>query len=97
MTIGFETKKKFYYQIQNGTHFYDKTVRPQILQKRSNNQFYSIIKNFCKISGIPAVLNTSLNLHGYPISSTLKDIIFTFENSGLKYLYLENKFLIKKK
>ena len=42
------------------------------IAKRSNNQFYSIIKNFCKISGIPAVLNTSLNLHGYPISSTLR-------------------------
>ena len=96
MTIGFETKKKFYDQIQNGTHFYDKTVRPQILQKRFNDPFYSIIKNFSKVSGIPAVLNTSLNLHGYPISSTLKDIIFTFENSGLKYLYLENSFLIKK-
>lgn len=97
MTIGFETKKKFYDQIQNGTHFYDKTVRPQILQKSLNYSFYSIIKNFSKVSGIPAVLNTSLNLHGYPISSTLKDIIFTFENSGLKYLYLENRFLIKKK
>ena len=97
MTIGFKTKKKYYKDIINGTHPYDKTVRPQILQKDSNNSYYSIIEEFYKISGIPAVLNTSLNLHGYPISSTLKDIIFTFENSELRYLYIQDKFLIKKK
>tara|TARA_B100001248_G_C27391580_1_gene462691 strand:+ start:123 stop:1913 length:1791 start_codon:yes stop_codon:yes gene_type:complete len=97
MTIGFKTKTKYYNKIKNGTHAYDKTVRPQILQKNFNNSYYSIIKEFYKISGIPAVLNTSLNLHGYPISSTLKDIIFTFENSDLKYLYIQDKYLIKKK
>ena len=96
MTIGFKTKAKYYNKIKNGTHAYDKTVRPQILQKNFNNSYYSIIKEFYKISGIPAVLNTSLNLHGYPISSTLKDIIFTFENSDLKYLYIQDKYLIKK-
>lgn len=97
MTIGFNTKAKKYKNIINGTHFYDKTVRPQILKNNFNSNYYSIIKEFYNISGIPALLNTSLNLHGYPISSTLKDIIFTFENSSLKYLYLEDKFLIKKK
>ena len=97
MTIGFNTKKRYYNNIINGTHPYDKTVRPQILRRNFNDNYYSIIKEFYKISGIPAVLNTSLNLHGYPISSTLKDIIFTFENSDLKYLYFEDKFLIKKK
>ena len=49
------------------------------------------------MTGIPAVLNTSLNLHGSPISSSLKDVINTFKVSGLKYLYLEDKYLIEKK
>ena len=97
MTIGFKTKSKLYKNIINGTHPYDQSVRPQILEKKFNEEYYSIIKNFYKITGIPAVLNTSLNLHGYPISSTLKDIIFTFENSGLKYLYLDSKYFIRKK
>ena len=96
MTIGFNTKIKNYDKIKNGTHPYDKTVRPQILQKNFNPNYYSIIEKFYKISKIPAVLNTSLNLHGMPISSTLKDILFTFENSGLKYLYLNDNFLIRK-
>ena len=37
MTIGFKTKTKYYNKIKNGTHAYDKTVRPQILQKNFNN------------------------------------------------------------
>ena len=60
--------------------------------------FYSIkINHFYKITGIPAVLNTSLNLHGDPISSSLEDVINTFKVSGLKYLYLEDQYLIEKK
>ena len=85
MTIGFDTIKKNYNHIKNGTHQYDKTVRPQILNKEFNKEIYSLITNFFKITKIPALLNTSLNLHGYPISSKIEDVLFTFENSGLKF------------
>ena len=46
---------------------------------------------------IPALLNTSLNLHGNPIASKLEDIIATFKNSDLKFLYIEDNYLIEKK
>jgi carbamoyltransferase len=97
MTIGFDTKRDFLSNIKAGTHPYDNTVRPQILKKESNINYYNLIKDFYKITGIPALLNTSLNLHGNPISSTLEDVIYTFKSSGLKYLYLEDKHLIEKK
>ncbi|MDA7752312.1 hypothetical protein N8895_03390 [Candidatus Pelagibacter sp.] len=97
MTIGFDTISKNLKKIKSGTHPYDGTVRPQILDKKKNEKYYEIIESFYKITGIPAVLNTSLNLHGYPISSTLENVIHTFKNSGLKYLYVNDKFLIKKK
>ena len=83
-------------KIKNGTHPYDKSVRPQILKKEFNSNYYSIIEEFRKITGIPALLNTSLNLHGMPISSNLDDILMTFKKSGLKYLYLDDNILIKK-
>ena len=54
MTIGFDTIKKNYNHIKNGTHQYDKTVRPQILNKEFNKEFYSLITNFFKITKIPA-------------------------------------------
>ncbi len=97
MTIGFDTIGKNLNKIKAGTHPYDETVRPQILEKSYNKEYHSLIKKFYSLSGTPAVLNTSLNLHGYPIASKLSDIIKTFKNSGLKYLYLNNKYLIKKK
>ena len=96
MTVGFDTVEKNYHLIKNGTHQYDQTVRPQILKKDFNEKFYSLIDCFHKLSNVPALLNTSLNLHGYPISSKIDDILFTFNNSGLKYLYIDDNFLIKK-
>lgn len=97
MTVGFDTKAEKHRLIKNGIHPYDKSVRPQILDKEFNEEYHSLLTEFYKISKVPALLNTSLNLHGFPISSTLKDVIFTFINSGLRYLYLEDKYLIIKK
>jgi carbamoyltransferase len=96
MTIAFDTHKKNLELIRAATHPYDETVRPQILEKSYNEKYYSIIENFYKISGIPALLNTSFNLHGSPICSNINDIVTTFKNSGLIYLYIDDKYLIKK-
>ncbi len=96
MTIGFDTIKKNLDLIKAGTHPYDNTVRPQFLKKEHNLNYYNLIDAFHKQTGIPALLNTSLNLHGFPISSLIEDVFHTFEKSGLKYLLIENRFLIKK-
>lgn len=98
MTIGFNTcNNEKYNCIKAGTHPYDRTCRPQILRKEANPNFYELINEFFILTGIPALLNTSLNLHGNPICSTLKDVVFTFKESGLNYLYLDGKYLIKKR
>jgi carbamoyltransferase len=70
-------------------------VRPQIVYKWQNPDYWRLINYFKQLTGIGGVLNTSFNLHGYPLVATLEQAIFTFENSGLKYLALEN-FLISK-
>ena len=97
MTMTFDTNKNNLKKIHAGCHPYDHTVRPQILEKKFNPMYYSIIKKFYALTGIPALLNTSLNLHGYPVASSLKDVIFTFKNSELKFLYINDNFLITKK
>lgn len=96
MTIGFDTLDKKYNNIKAGTHPYDRTCRPQILTKEANPEYYDLINEFYKLTNIPGVLNTSLNLHGDPICSTLKDVHYTFKNSGLNYLYINDNYLIKK-
>jgi len=96
MTMTFDTKKENVNKIVAGCHPYDKTVRPQILEKEFNPMYHSIIEKFYSLTKIPALLNTSLNLHGYPVASSLKDVIFTFKKSDLKFLYINDNFLIKK-
>ena len=65
------------------------------MEKKDNPNYYEIIKNFKHLTGVGAVLNTSLNLHGFPVVRNEKDALYVFENSGLDILILEN-FILKK-
>jgi carbamoyltransferase len=58
---------------------------------------YEVIKDFSKQSNINAgiLLNTSFNLHGFPIVRNENDALEIFLNSGLDALWLENDLLIK--
>ena len=73
----------------------DFTARPQIIEKSWNKDYYNIVKTFEKETGFGGMMNTSFNLHGYPIVNDVKDALWVFENSGLEYLNIGN-FLIKK-
>jgi len=74
----------------------DDTCRIQTLTKTNNLEFYKVIEQFKKITGIPMVLNTSFNLAGDCINETVEQAINTLNNSQIDYLYLpEHKLLIK--
>lgn len=64
-------------------HPYDQTARPQIVRSGENRLFHEIIEQFGRKTGTFALLNTSLNLHGYPIVNDAKDLIWVLENSAL--------------
>ena len=91
-----DTKKEFLKDIKAGTHPYDETIRPQILTKKQNSDYYDLIEKFSKLTGIGSLLNTSYNLHGLPVVNDVADAIHVFENSGLKYLILDKILLSKK-
>lgn len=97
MAISLDAKLENYRDIEAGTHPYDKTVRPQFVSKEFSPQYHELISEFQKISGVPALLNTSFNLHGEPIVDTVSDAVRTFELSGLDHLYLNDKILISKR
>jgi len=67
MTVSFDTTKLGRSHLAAAIHPYDKTARPQRVRKSVAPEYYSIIKAFEKRTGIGAVLNTSLNIHGKPI------------------------------
>src|SRR3989339_1285072 len=95
MAIAMDTKKEHLSEIKAGTHPYDETVRPQILTQAQNPEYYDLIVEFSKLTGIGSLLNTSYNLHGLPVVNDVADAMHVFKNSGLKYLIL-NDILISK-
>ena len=93
MIEAFDTTEKVD-DIIAGTHPKDRTARPQIVNEW-NPSYKKIIETFEAKTGIGAVLNTSFNLHGYPLIGTPDVALSTLENSGLKWLALGN-YLIRK-
>ena len=78
--------------IHNG----DGTVRPQVLRREANPDYYELIELFEKKTGIGAVLNTSFNLHGKPLAATPDQALDTLVHSDLRFLVM-GPFLISKK
>ena len=95
MVLGFQTTPQGQKDLISCVHQSDQSCRPQILEKSTNPKYYDLIKKFLEKSTIGGILNTSFNLHGYPMVNDPKEAIWTFENSDLDYLQIEN-FLVKK-
>lgn len=96
MILAFDTREENWHKIQAATHQADKTIRPQILKRDWNPDYYDIIDKFRKKTGIGLVLNTSLNLHGEPMVNTPEEAFAVMERSALEYLVLEGGYLITK-
>ena len=96
MMMAYDTTDKAKSDLKASMHQADYTVRPHVVRKDFNQKYYNLIKEFEKLTGVGGILNTSFNLHGYPIVLGAKEALFVFKNSGLKYLAL-NDFLISKK
>ncbi len=97
MAISLNVRPEKIALIEAGTHPYDKTVRPQAVSSKHNPEYHALITAFQKITGIPALLNTSFNLHSEPIVDTIADAIRTFEKSGLDHLLINDKILFSKR
>tara|TARA_Y100000591_G_C21853150_1_gene713026 strand:+ start:372 stop:2204 length:1833 start_codon:yes stop_codon:yes gene_type:complete len=78
-------------------HPYDKTCRPQVLERNQNNFYYDLIKRFGKKSGIYALLNTSLNTHGNPIINNENEAIDILKKTNLDAIILGEYLIIKQK
>ena len=82
--------------IEGITHV-DGTARLQTVNPDQNRFFYSIIKQYHQITGIPIVLNTSFNINGQPIVRSLYDAVLTFLCSGIDGLLIGSTLVRKTK
>ena len=95
MQIGFDSTKLAEEHIPAALHPFDRTSRPQIVTKKDNPSYHSLIKAFEKLTGVGALMNTSFNIHGEPIVGDPSDAIDTFLRCGLHHLLI-GAYLISK-
>lgn len=93
MTITFDCTDWFKQKCPGVVHL-DGTARPQVVKEKINPSLFRIINEYRKLSGIPALINTSFNMHEEPIVNTSEDAVRAFRQSGLPYLAIGN-FLVK--
>ncbi|WP_163391243.1 carbamoyltransferase family protein [Enterovibrio norvegicus] len=66
----------------------DNTGRLQSVTKERNEHVYHLIEAFEKITGVPVIINTSLNVMGKPIVSSLNDAVMTFFTTDIEVLVI---------
>lgn len=73
----------------------DGTGRLQTVSKKSNPLYYDLIYEFFKITNIPVVINTSMNVKGEPIVNTPEQAYAMLTKTDMDHLVMGN-FLISK-
>lgn len=74
----------------------DGSVRTQTVNEKANSLYYTLLKEYECLSGIPLFINTSFNIKGKPIVLTPKDAIDAFLGSDIEILAI-GPYLVKKK
>jgi carbamoyltransferase len=67
----------------------DGSGRLQTVSREMNPRYYQLIEDFCKLTGVPVVLNTSFN-ENEPIVCTPRDAIECFRKTRMDVLYIGN-------
>ena len=68
----------------------DGTARLQTVTEESHPHFYELLTEFGKISETNVLLNTSFNIRGFPILSTIEDALYALNNTQMDYVVIEN-------
>jgi len=92
MTMGYYLKDEYKNTFKAISNV-DNSIRPQMVTDE-NLKYRKLLEGIKKNDGIGIVLNTSFNIHGYPIVNTPEDAIETMIKTKSKYLAIGN-YLVK--
>ena len=73
----------------------DGTSRIQTVSKDTNPLYYNLIAEFYKITGVPVLINTSMNVRGEPIVNTLEQAYNMIIKTDMDYIIIAN-YIVKK-
>jgi carbamoyltransferase len=93
MCAVYEAKNEIKHLIPAVVHV-DGTARVQTVDRKSNEKFYSLINTFGKITGIPIILNTSLNVNE-PICENPGNALEIFSKTSMDMIVIQNWVLEK--
>ena len=85
MTVTLDVKPEWIERIPAVCHV-DGTARPQVVDPESTPFMHAVVAAYDELSGLPAVINTSFNMHEEPIVCTPQDAIRTFAQGHLDAL-----------
>lgn len=94
MMMTFDTRENFQDLIA-AVHNADLTCRGQLLTQQHNPEMHAIVSSFERRTGKAVILNTSYNLHGFPICRNAKESLDVFQRSGLNVINL-GSYLVRK-
>ena len=89
------TVKKQYREILPSITHIDGTARLQTVKHGDHKLFYDILTELKQRDEIPVILNTSFNMKGYPILTTIEDALKVLDETEMDYVYVEG-YLFKK-
>jgi carbamoyltransferase len=73
----------------------DNTSRVQTVSKKTNEKYYTLIESFEKLTGIPIILNTSLNINE-PICENPENAFEIFTKTSMDMMVIQNWIFEKK-
>ena len=73
----------------------DGTGRLQTVSKDTNSLYHKLISEFQSLTGVPVIINTSMNVRGEPIVNTPEQAYNMLKKTDMDYLFLKN-FMVKK-
>lgn len=85
MLFVFDVREEKRNEIPAVTHV-DGTSRIHTIQREDNPVYHDLIREFENVTGVPVVLNTSLNRRGEPIVNTPENAVDCFTNTNMDYL-----------
>lgn len=89
MTMTLNCKQEFVQNYPAACHV-DNTARPQFVTDKSDEFMYNVLKRYENMSGKKVLINTSFNLHNYPIIENPVVAIESWEKSETDVLVIGN-------
>ena len=95
MTMAYNTRDGVAQEMKSVVHI-DGTARVQAVGEENSN-YAQLLEQVKKACGIGIVLNTSFNIHGYPIVRSPEDAIKMMHESKTKYMFINGYFVTNRR